>query len=40
MAPGSPLFARSHLDEAVAWLAKAGGWDRAHLNARPWSQTL
>src|SRR5262245_34332744 len=27
-------------DEAIAWLADGGGWDRARLTARAWSQTL
>ena len=27
-------------DEAIEWLASAGGWEAAHLHARPWSQTL
>ncbi len=27
-------------DEAIAWLAAAGGWVSAGLRARPWSQTL
>ncbi|HET7295620.1 MAG TPA: hypothetical protein VFI66_00665 [Gemmatimonadales bacterium] len=27
-------------EEAVAWLAGAGGWEPARLRGRPWSQTL
>jgi len=27
-------------DEAIAWMADAGGWTPARLRARPWSQTL
>jgi uncharacterized protein YciI len=30
----------ANADEAIAWLADAGGWDRARLSARAWSQTL
>jgi uncharacterized protein YciI len=30
----------ARLDEATAWMADAGGWERARLQARPWSQTL
>lgn len=27
-------------DEAIRWLAGAGGWEADRLSARPWSQTL
>ena len=27
-------------DEAIRWLAGAGGWEADRLGARPWSQTL
>ena len=37
---GLAVVRSSRLDEAVAWLVEAGGWDRHRLGARPWSQTL
>ena len=37
---GLAVVRSSHLDEAVRWLTDAGGWERARLTARPWSQTL
>ncbi len=37
---GLAVLSTSSADEAVRWLADAGGWDAATLRARPWSQTL
>ena len=37
---GLAVLATANLDEAVAWLTAAGGWDVAGVRARPWSQTL
>lgn len=37
---GLAVVRSSRPEEAVAWLAEAGGWERARLAARAWSQTL
>jgi len=36
---GLAVIRSASLTEATVWIADAG-WDRAHLQARPWSQTL
>jgi uncharacterized protein YciI len=37
---GLAVIRSAHPDEAIAWLAVAGGWDPARLKAHAWSQTL
>jgi len=37
---GLAVLATANLDEAVAWLTSAGGWDAAGVSGRAWSQTL
>lgn len=37
---GLAVLRSANADEAIGWLADAGGWDRARLTARAWSQTL
>jgi uncharacterized protein YciI len=37
---GLAVMRSANADEAIAWLADAGGWDRTRLIARAWSQTL
>ena len=37
---GLAVMCSANADEAIGWLADAGGWDRARLIAREWSQTL
>ena len=37
---GLAVVRSANADEAIGWLAQAGGWDRARLTARAWSQTL
>ena len=37
---GLAVLRSANADEAIGWLAGAGGWDRARLSARAWSQTL
>jgi uncharacterized protein YciI len=37
---GLAVMRCANADEAIAWLADAGGWDRPRLIARAWSQTL
>ncbi len=37
---GLAVVRSADLDEAVAWMADAGGWEPAGLRPRAWSQTL
>ena len=37
---GLAVVRSSDPDEAIRWLAGAGGWEADRLRARPWSQTL
>jgi uncharacterized protein YciI len=37
---GLAVIRTAGAEEAIAWLAEAGGWERARLLARAWSQTL
>jgi len=37
---GLTVLTTASVDEAVAWLLAAGGWDAAGVRARIWSQTL
>lgn len=37
---GLAVVRSASLDDAVAWLAETGGWERANLRAHAWSQTL
>ena len=37
---GLAVMRSANADEAIEWLAGAGGWDRRRLIARAWSQTL
>jgi uncharacterized protein YciI len=37
---GLAVIRSANAEEAIAWLADAGGWDRTRLIARAWSQTL
>lgn len=37
---GLAVLTTANADEAIAWLAAAGGWDRAGVRSRAWSQTL